>query len=313
MGTPEFAVEPLRRILQAGYNVVAVITAPDKPSGRGRKLKFSPVKEFALQNGIELLQPVNLKDNTFIDILRSYKANLQIVIAFRMLPKEVWELPEYGTINLHASILPQYRGAAPINHAIINGETETGLTTFYINGEIDKGNIIMSCKHPILPFDNAGTLHHKLMLSGGEIVLETLNQIENGKVKEHSQEMITFDSSGLKFAPKIFPKDCLINWNSTCERIHNLVRGLSPSPGAFSNLIINKEVTKKIKIFKTSYVLGHTEEIPGSIITDNLKQFSVIVANGRILIEELQIEGKNRLSTSEFLKGMHLPNNCHFE
>ncbi len=313
MGTPEFAVEPLRAILSAGYKVVAIVTAPDKPAGRGQKLHSSPVKEFALHHNLPILQPLSLKNSDFISELRKYDANLQVVVAFRMLPEVVWQMPEYGTINLHASLLPQYRGAAPINHAIINGETETGLTTFFIEKEIDTGKIVLALKVPVLPSDNAGVLHDRLMVSGGEVMLDTLKLIAKGEVKPKSQESFATDLISLHPAPKILKNDCKINWDNTCVSIHNLVRGLSPFPCAFSNLIMNDKDKKHLKIFKTSYELSKVKALPGTIIIDNKKSFSVFVRDGIINIEELQIEGKRRVNASEFLHGVHSTDQFRFE
>lgn len=313
MGTPEFAVEPLRAIIRAGYNVLAVITAPDKPAGRGQKIHLSPVKEFAFKNGLKILQPVSLKNPDFIEELRSLNANLQVVVAFRMLPEIVWQMPESGTLNLHASLLPQYRGAAPINHAIINGETETGLTTFFIEKEIDTGNIILSRKLPILPSDDAGALHDKLMVAGGDVMLETLKLIETGNVKAQSQTGTYTENLILNPAPKIFKADCKINWNLPCIKIHNLVRGLSPFPGAFSNLVTDNEVLKQVKIFKTSFHQSETKALPGSIITDNKNTFGVVAVDGIIQIEELQMEGKKRMNIAEFLRGIHISSHFRFE
>jgi methionyl-tRNA formyltransferase len=312
MGTPEFAVEPLRAIIAAGYTILAVITAPDKPAGRGQKILFSPVKTFAIQNNIKVLQPSNLKAQDFIEDLKRLNANLQVVVAFRMLPELVWQMPEFGTLNLHASLLPQYRGAAPINHVIINGETETGVTTFFIEKDIDTGNIILSRKLPILPSDDAGTLHDRLMYSGGEIVLETLRLIETGDVKSQCQNNYLSDKTILNPAPKIFKKDCKIDWANSCIQIYNLVRGLSPAPGAFSNLNTESDGIKQIKIFKTSFQLLETDESPGTIITDNKNSFSVIAGNGLVHIEELQIEGKKKMSTSEFLRGNNITGHFSF-
>ncbi|MDO9254438.1 MAG: methionyl-tRNA formyltransferase [Bacteroidales bacterium] len=313
MGTPEFAVEPLRAIVQAGYNVLAVVTALDKPAGRGQKIHYSAVKEFALANNIRILQPEKLKNPDFLKELVSLNANLQVVVAFRMLPEVVWQMPEYGTLNLHASLLPQYRGAAPINHVIINGETETGLTTFFIEQEIDTGNIILSRKLPILPSDNAGALHDRLMVAGGEMMLETLKMIEAGSVEAQKQENIISEKVSLKPAPKIFKTDCRINWADSCLTIHNRVRGLSPFPGAFSNLITDNEVMKQVKIFRTSFQLADTGKFPGTIITDDRNSFSVVTGDGLIHIEELQMEGKKRLNTAEFLRGIHLSSHFRFE
>jgi methionyl-tRNA formyltransferase len=313
MGTPEFAVDPLRAILGAGYHVLAVITAPDKPAGRGQKLMPSPVKEFALNNNLKVLQPVSLKNPEFIAELKSYNANLQVVVAFRMLPEVVWQMPEYGTLNLHASLLPQYRGAAPINHAIINGETETGITTFFIEKEIDTGNIILSQKLPIRPSDDAGSLHDRLMSAGSLLVLDTLKLIETGQLKSLSQNSITGDFSTLKTAPKIFKEDCRIHWESSCIAIHNLIRGLSPFPGAFTYLIDENGNQKQVKIFKTSFRLEEPDSLPGTIKSDSKNLLSVACNDGILFIEELQLEGKKRLNTSEFLRGVYLTNHFRFK
>jgi methionyl-tRNA formyltransferase len=312
MGTPDFAVEPLRVIIEAGYTVSAVITAPDKPAGRGRKIQSSPVKEFALAHKLSVLQPVNLKDQDFISELKSYNANLQVVVAFRMLPEAVWQMPEYGTLNLHASLLPQYRGAAPINHAIINGETETGITTFFIEKEIDTGNIILAQKLPILPSDDAGALHDKLMVFGGVLVLETLKRIETDSVMPRVQENNLEDNVVLHPAPKIFKKDCKINWENPCATIHNLIRGLSPFPAAYTELVMDSGESKLLKIFKTTYQLTETSKVPGSIITDQKNTFSVAARDGFIHLEEIQAEGKKRMGTAEFLRGVHISEAFHF-
>jgi methionyl-tRNA formyltransferase len=301
----------LRAILHAGYNVIAVVTAPDKPAGRGQKIHFSPVKEFALKNNIRILQPEKLKDPGFIAELENLHANLQVVVAFRMLPEVVWQMPEFGTLNLHASLLPQYRGAAPINHAIINGEVETGLTTFFIQKEIDTGNIVLTRKLPILPSDDAGTLHDRLMIAGGEVVLETLKLIETGNFNVQSQDNLL--PGVLNPAPKIFKNDCRINWAAPCIKIHNLVRGLSPFPGAFSHMVTDKEIIKQVKIFKTSFRLQETNESPGSIITDSKNSLAVIARDGIIQIEQLQLEGKRRMTTDEFLRGIRISDNFRFE
>jgi methionyl-tRNA formyltransferase len=313
MGTPEFAVEPLRAIIHAGHNVIAVITAPDKPAGRGQKMHISPVKEFALHNKLEILQPVSLKDPAFVDEVKALDPNLMVVVAFRMLPEVVWQIPEFGTLNLHASLLPQYRGAAPINHAIINGETETGLTTFFIDKEIDTGKIILTRKLPVLPTDDAGDLHDRLMKAGGEMMLETLKLIENGNVVVQSQDKLITDTIHLQRAPKIFKKDCKINWNNPCARIHNLVRGLSPFPGAFSNIILEDGNVKQLKLYKTSFTISEAKGIPGTILTDKKNTFSVFAADGIIHIEELQVEGKKRMSAAEFVHGLHSTGKIYFE
>jgi len=313
MGTPAFAVEPLRAILAAGYTVVAVITAPDKPAGRGQKPHSSPVKDFALSRNLPVIQPLSLKNSDFLNELKSYQANLQVVVAFRMLPEAVWQMPEYGTLNLHASLLPQYRGAAPINHAIINGETETGLTTFFLEKEIDTGNVILSLKHKILPLDNAGILHDQLMLLGGKLMAETLKLIETGNIKLRKQEDILPNETILHPAPKIFKNDCRINWELPTIRIHNLVRGLSPYPGAFSMLVSESDTSKQVKLFKTSFSIENTNAPVGSIITDNKKTLSVTTNDGIISIEELQMEGKRRMTVSEFLCGVTITSDFRFE
>jgi len=313
MGTPEFAVEPLRAITSAGYNVLAVVTAPDKPAGRGQKIHASPVKEFALKHNIPVLQPVKLKDPVFIEELKTIGANLMVVVAFRMLPEMVWQMPAYGTLNLHASLLPQYRGAAPINHAIINGETETGLTTFFIEQEIDTGKIIHSRKLPILPSDDVGSLHDRMMVAGGDMVLETLKMIAAGNVIPQSQNNLATDGQILHLAPKIFKNDCRINWDCSSIRIHNLVRGLSPFPGAFSNLITDNNEMKQVKIFKTSYRLSEHLDIPGTVFTNLKNTFSVITRDGIIEIKELQLEGKKRMTIEDFLRGLQTSKQFRFE
>lgn len=312
MGTPEFAVEPLRAIVTAGYNVLAVITAPDKPAGRGQKIQFSPVKEFGLAHGIPVLQPSNLKAPSFIEELQHINANLMVVVAFRMLPEVVWQMPEYGTLNLHASLLPQYRGAAPINHAIINGETETGLTTFFIEKEIDTGKIILTRKIAILPSDDAGALHDRLMTEGGDMMLVTLKMIETGNIKPQSQEQVIQHIKTLHPAPKIFKENCKINWAKPSQQIHNLVRGLSPFPGAFSVLQTNG-TSRQVKIFRTSYLVETTGMTPGLIETDQKQKLSVITADGKIFIDELQLEGKKRMGIAEFLRGVRIPAGSRFE
>jgi len=313
MGTPEFAVETLRVILEVGYKVVAVITAPDKPSGRGQKLKFSPVKEFAIKYNLPILQPINLKESEFIDELRNYNSNLQIVVAFRMLPEVIWRIPEYGSVNLHASLLPQYRGAAPINHVLINGETETGLTTFFIEKEIDTGKIILAKRVRIYPSDDAGTLHDRLKIEGGKLVLKSIELIEKNEVNAQSQLGARVDQTGLKTAPKIFKEDCKINWHSSCISIHNLIRGLSPFPCAYACLRYPDGLSKQVKIYKTTYLLESHNKTPGTIITDNKTFLSVVTMDGIIQIEELQVEGKRALNVSDFLRGIHLSEDFRFE
>jgi len=295
MGTPEFAIPSLKILIDRGFKVVAVITALDKPRGRGRKLSPSPIKAFAEENGIPVLQPPNLKDQNFIKTLRSYKANLQIVVAFRMLPEVVWSMPEYGTINLHASLLPNYRGAAPINWVLINGERKTGLTTFFIKHEIDTGNILLKEEIDILPDDDAGTLHDKLMILGGDLVIKTVQAAEAGDFNPTVQE----DSIELKKAPKIFREMCEIKWDRKSEEVKNFVRGLSPFPGAWTMLN-----GKMYKIFKVDQQAGGPQNDNfGNISTDSKSFLHVYCSNGIIDILELQPEGKKRMKIEEFFRG----------
>ena len=295
MGTPEFAVPPLELLHEKGYDIAAVITAPDKPAGRGLKLTPSPVKESAVARGIPVLQPTNLKDPAFLEELRSYKANLQIVVAFRMLPVAVWDMPELGTFNLHASLLPQYRGAAPINWAIINGETETGLTTFFLQHEIDTGDLILQETEPIYPTDNVGTLYERLMRKGADLVWRTVQAIEAETVQPVPQNM----AADLKKAPKIFKETCEIKWGQTAEQVHNFVRGLSPYPAAWTTLL-----GKTCKIFETR-LLNADEQPTGNqpFVTDQKKYLYLRAADAYLAIESLQMEGKKRMGIEEFLRG----------
>ena len=296
LGTPEFAVAGLKILLENGFNIVAVVTSPDKPSGRGLQLQQSPVKQFALANNISVLQPEKLKNEDFITQLRSYHADLQVVVAFRMLPEIVWNMPRLGTLNLHASLLPDYRGAAPINHVIINGEKVTGATTFFLKQEIDTGDILLSEKINIEEEDDAGSLHDKLMNLGAELILKTVIQIEDEKYR-----LIPQTTSSQKIAPKIFKETCLINWNNSCENIRNFIRGLSPYPGAFT--ILNN---KSLKIFKAEKELNAHKETPGKLISDNNSFIKFATNDGYIHVLELQLEGKKRMSTPEFLRGNKL-------
>lgn len=296
MGTPDFAVESLKVLVESGScEVVAVITAPDKPSGRGLVMNETPVKKYAISKGIPVLQPEKLKNHQFLEELRSYKADLQIVVAFRMLPEVVWNMPRLGTFNLHGSLLPQYRGAAPINWAVINGETETGVTTFFLQQEIDTGNVIFAEKTPILIDDNAGTIHDKLMMIGASLVVKTVESIKSGNYPQIPQDM----SLELKSAPKIFKETCQINWNLSAENIHNFVRGLSPYPASWT--ILND---KTCKIYKTEIgeIANDSAEI-GSFKTDGKTYLDFRSANNWIKIKELQLEGKKRMGIEEFLRG----------
>ena len=301
MGTPDFAVEPLRRLVEAGKNIVAVVTMPDKPAGRGHKIQFSPVKEYALSVGLPILQPVNLKDPEFVEELRSYQADLQIVVAFRMLPEIVWNMPPLGTFNLHASLLPQYRGAAPINWAVINGETETGITTFFLQHEIDTGNIIMQEKITIAPDDNAGIVHDRLMMLGADLVLQTVNQIESGNVASIPQP-----DGELKAAPKIFKDTCLINFNTTAESVRNLVRGLAPYPAAWIELTDPTGNTTNMKIYEVSKELCTPSHPAGTLICDGKKILKVAAQDGYIHLDQVQLAGKKRMPAADLMRGTDL-------
>ncbi len=301
MGTPDFAVEPLRRLVEAGKNIVAVVTMPDKPAGRGHKIQFSPVKEYALSVNLPILQPVNLKDPEFVEELRSYQADLQIVVAFRMLPEIVWNMPPLGTFNLHASLLPQYRGAAPINWAVINGETETGITTFFLQHEIDTGNIIMQQKIDIAPDDNAGIVHDKLMYLGSDLVLQTVNQIESGNVASIPQP-----EGELKPAPKIFKDTCRINFNTTAESVRNLVRGLAPYPAAWIELADAEGNTTNMKIYEVSKELCSPTHPANTLVCDGKKVLKVAVQDGYIHLDQVQLAGKKRMPAADLMRGTDL-------
>jgi len=300
MGTPEFSAKILQKMIEAGVNIVGVVTAPDKPAGRGQKLKQSDVKLMAMNYGIKVLQPEKLKSSEFIDELKSLSADLQVVVAFRMLPEVVWNLPLKGAFNLHASLLPQYRGAAPINHVIINGEKETGLTTFFLNNEIDMGNIIFSEKIDITPEETAGTLHDKLIPLGVELILKTIKSIENGTVKPIPQPNIPV--SELKKAPKIFKEDCRIDWNLPSEAIINKIRGLNPFPTAFCEFTDSKGNIKRIKVFLAQKSDTH-DLTPGDFFSDGKKFLKVGTISNDIELVEIQPEGKKRMKVDEYLRG----------
>jgi len=293
MGTPDFAVPSLDILLQNNYNVVGVVTAPDKPAGRGMELQQSAVKKYAVENNLHVLQPEKLKNPAFLEELRSLQADLQIVVAFRMLPEVVWNMPPLGSVNLHGSLLPQYRGAAPINWAVINGEKETGVTTFKLKHEIDTGDIIFSEKVEILPNDNAGTLHDKLMETGAQLIVKTVTAIQSGTV-------VTTPQSGTseKTAPKIFKENCLIDWNKPTEQIHNFIRGLSPYPGAYTMLR-----GKMLKIFESEKIITQHHHAAGEFITDNKSSIQFTTSDGYINVLSLQAEGKKRMTAEEFLRG----------
>lgn len=297
MGTPEFAVPSLEILVQNKFNVVAVITAPDKPQGRGQKLTPSPVKACALKYNLPVLQPANLKSPEFLEELKSYQANLQVVVAFRMLPEVVWSMPALGTFNLHASLLPQYRGAAPINWAIINGEKETGATTFFLKHEIDTGSIIFQEKETILETDDVGSLYERLMIKGSRLVLKTVQAIEQGNCPSMPQT----ESSEIKHAPKIFKETCEINWNQPAKKVINFVRGLSPYPAAWTKL--NDKVYKVFRCSPTNAYNAPSTTISQLWTTDNKTFLNIKVADGWVSIDEFQPEGKKRMSALEFFRG----------
>ncbi|KAA6430505.1 methionyl-tRNA formyltransferase [Dyadobacter flavalbus] len=294
MGTPEFAVPSLKSLVESNSNIVAVVTVPDKPSGRGQKQTASPVKMYAQEKGIPVLQPEKLKNPEFLEELKSYNADLQVVVAFRMLPEVVWNMPPKGTFNLHSSLLPQYRGAAPINWAVINGETETGVTTFFIEKDIDTGKIIFQDKETISEDDDAGSLHDRLMLKGAQLVVKTVQAIENGSFPQEPQQ----EPADIKMAPKIFRETCEIDWKRPSLEIHNFVRGLSPYPAAWT--VLNG---LSCKIFRTKIVDSQKDEQPGAYRTDHKTYLHFCTGDGWISVENLQLEGKKRMNTGDFLRG----------
>lgn len=306
MGTPDFAVESLRRLVEGGYNVVGVITMPDKPAGRGYKLQYSPVKLYALEMNLPLLQPEKLKDETFLEELRAWRADLQIVVAFRMLPEIVWNMPRLGTFNLHGSLLPQYRGAAPINWAVINGETETGVTTFFLKHEIDTGEIILQTRIPVADTDNVGAVHDKLMELGAELVVDTVDAILEERVKTIPQEQIL--PSRLRPAPKLFKETCRIDWTKNVKNVYDFIRGLSPYPGAWTELHGPGGATAGLKIFESEKLPVTHSLVPGTVRTDGKTYIHVAANDGFIAVLSLQAPGKKRLKTDEFLRGFRLTN-----
>jgi methionyl-tRNA formyltransferase len=300
MGTPEFAVASLDALVKAGCNIVGVITAPDKPAGRGMKLQESAVKKYAVENGLHVLQPEKLKNQQFLEELRSLKADLQVVVAFRMLPEIVWNMPPMGTINVHGSLLPQYRGAAPINWAVINGDKETGVTTFKLKHEIDTGNILLQEKMPIGENETAGEVHDRMKELGAKVLVRTVEGLANGSLKEQPQTEMT-DGSAIRHAPKIFTETCRIDWTQTVDQVHNLIRGLSPFPGAFTQLD-----NKILKVFKSEKEITSTSIAAGTFESDGKTYLRFAASNGYVYLKEIQLEGKKRMKVEDFLRGNKL-------
>jgi methionyl-tRNA formyltransferase len=303
MGTPEFAVAALEKLHQKGHNIVCVITSVDKAAGRGKKIRQSAVKEYALKHKLKILQPKSLKDSVFVDEIKELKPDLQIVVAFRMLPKTIWEIPKLGTINLHASLLPQYRGAAPINHAIINGEKETGLTTFFINEAIDTGNILLQEKILISEMDTLGSLHDKMMMIGGELICKTINGIVKKAITSQKQIDLIANQVTLHSAPKIFKQDCQIDWNKPQNEVFNFIRGLSPYPGAYTYIYSATGEKLQLKIFeveKTAILSTKTTNIE----TDNKSFICINSSDFQVKIKILQLEGRKKMDVKSFLLGM---------
>lgn len=299
MGTPDFAVATLKTLVENNYSIVGVITAPDKPAGRGRKLQESAVKRYAKEKGLNTMQPTNLKNETFLEALKALQANLQIVVAFRMLPEAVWKLPKYGTFNLHASLLPDYRGAAPINWAIINGETKTGVSTFFIDENIDTGAMILQESISINETDDAGILHDKLMVLGSQLVLKTVKLIEKGTVSTTPQ----VENNFINTAYKLNKDSCKIDWEKPINTIYNKIRGLSPYPGAWTTLY-NGDSTLEAKIYSTTPELATHSISTGTLITDK-KSLKVAVSEGYIIINEIQLPGKRKMAVTSLLNGFH--------
>ena len=305
MGTPEFAVASLGSLLMNGFNVVAVVTAPDKPSGRGRQVNKPAVKEFAESARIPVFQPENLKDPGFVENLSRLRPDIFIVVAFRMLPEVVWRMPVLGTFNLHASLLPDYRGAAPINHAIMNGETITGVTTFLIDDKIDTGNILLREEVPIYPFENAGDLHDRLMVQGARLVIKTVEGLVDGTLSPLPQSMFTSPGDKLRTAPKIFPEDCIIDWNEDPSTVNNLVRGLAPSPCARS-AFRNISGQLSFKIYESRPEMTKHDMAPGEIISDGKQFLHIACHDGFLSVLSLQLEGKKRMHVTDFLRGFKI-------
>jgi len=300
MGTPEFAVASLDALIKAGSDIVGVVTAPDKPAGRGQKVSESAVKQYALANGLKVLQPEKLKNPEFLAELKALQADLQVVVAFRMLPEVVWAMPAKGTINLHASLLPQYRGAAPINWVLINGEKESGATTFFLKHEIDTGDVLFTEKVTLNGHETAGTLHDWLMNKGAGLLVKTVKAVESGRYHEHPQTAL-LTGQELKHAPKIFKEDCLIDWTQPAQNIYNKIRGLSPIPTAYTEL--NGKV---LKIYGSELLTEIPTIQPGAFLTDNKTYLKFAAKDGFISVTDIQLEGKKRMGIEDFLRGMRL-------
>jgi methionyl-tRNA formyltransferase len=320
MGTPPIAVASLAALQQDGHPILAVVTAPDRPAGRGRQLSTSAVKQYALERGLKILQPEKLKSPVFLDELRSLGPELIVVVAFRILPEEVWGMPPLGTINLHASLLPQYRGAAPINRVIMNGETETGVTTFFIEKDIDTGKIIMQEPVPVMPDDNAGTLHDRIMEKGADLLVKTVRSIQRGNPPSVSQAGLVKPGVKLKSAPKIHKEDCRINWRLPVKRIYDHIRGLSPVPTAWTELVSPEGEQRIMKIFaaerpdpgtppdgRTDFPYSPASDgpsPPGTLLSDGRSRLGVACGDGIIDLREVQLEGKKKLAVPDFLRGI---------
>jgi methionyl-tRNA formyltransferase len=300
MGTPQFAVTSLDALIKAGSDIVAVVTAPDKPAGRGQKVSESAVKQYAVANGLKVLQPEKLRNEDFITDLKALKADLQVVVAFRMLPEAVWNMPAKGTINLHASLLPQYRGAAPINWALINGEKESGVTTFFLKHDIDTGNILFTEKITLTGQEDAGELHDRLMNKGAGLLVKTVKAVESGRFNEHPQSQLA-EGTELRHAPKIFKDDCRIDWTQPALSIYNKIRGLSPVPTAYTELN-----GKSLKIYASEYQLSEPAIQPGGFLTDNKTYLKFAAKDGFVLLKDIQLEGKKRMGIEDFLRGVKL-------
>lgn len=312
MGTPEFAVASLDILIKNDYNVVGVVTVPDKPAGRGQQIQQSAIKKYAVKHNLNLLQPEKLKDENFIAELKSLKADVQFVVAFRMLPEVVWHMPKMGTYNLHASLLPKYRGAAPINWAIINGEKESGVTTFKLKHQIDTGNILFQEKVKIEPTTTAGELHDKLMLVGAELILKTVSEIERSFVSGKELDFLPQDDQLACHAPKIFKEDCQIDWTKPGNEINNFIRGLSPYPTAFTQLKNGEDQIQLVKIFNSKFEIFPPNHPNGLLLTDNKTYLKVFCEDGLIEVEEIQLQGKKKIGIREFLRGFKVKDKAMF-